>query len=213
MTSRRARSVLVTALLLTAGVFSAPVAAQRPPTAGITIYEDVNYGGARVTFVRDVGDLRPSKFERRISSFIIAPGEMWEMCDGRNFSGRCEAFSGFEPDLVRGNWNDRISSLRQVRTSARPIAKLELFAGTRYSGQRLLLNGPAPDFTKDGVKFNDRAMSVRVPPGQSWEICVNANYDDCRVIDRDVPDLSTLGVSRLISSARPRSGRDRSPLR
>jgi len=204
MTSRRATCGLVTALLLAAGVFPAPVAAQRPPAAGITIYEDVNYGGARVTFVRDVADLRPSKFEHRISSFLIAPGEMWEVCEGRNFTGRCEAFSGAEPDLVRRNWNDRISSLRIVQTSRPPEARLELFAGTRYSGQRVVLNGAAPDFSKSPVKFNDRAMSVRVPPGQSWEICVNANYDDCRVVDRDVPDLSELGVSRLISSARPR---------
>jgi hypothetical protein len=205
MTSRRTACVLVTtALLLATGAFSTPVAAQRPPSAGITVYEDVNYGGARATFVRDVGDLRPSKFEHRISSFMIAPGEMWEVCDGRNFTGRCEAFSGAESDLVRNNWNDKISSIRLVRTSRGPIAKLELFAGTRYSGQRVVLNGPTPDFTSNGVKFNDRAMSVRVPPGQAWEICVNANYDDCRVVDRDIPDLSELGVSRLISSARPR---------
>jgi hypothetical protein len=208
------RPLAGTLIALLSGAASATLAGQRPPntSAGITVFEDVNFGGARATFVRDTPDLRPSRFDKRISSLVIGPGELWEVCDGRDYSGRCEAFSGEVPDLVRRNWNDKIQSLRLVRSGGpgnRPIARLELFAGTRFSGQRVILNGPAPDFSKNDVKFNDRAMSVRVPAGQSWEICVNANYDDCRVIDRDVPDLSTLGISRVVSSARPRFGRDR----
>lgn len=205
-----ARTSLLAALV---GVAPSTLAGQRPPntSAGITVFEDVNFGGTRATFVRDTPDLRPARFDKRISSLVVGPGELWEVCDGRGYTGRCEAFSGEVPDLVRRNWNDKIQSLRLVRSGGpgRPVARLELFAGTRYSGQRIILNGPTPDFSKGDVKFNDRAMSVRVPAGQSWEICVGANYDDCRVIDRDVPDLSTLGISRLISSARPRFGRDR----
>ena len=214
---RRVPSALVRISLtwLLAGVASSTIAGQRPPntSAGITVFEDVNFGGSRATFVRDTPDLRPSRFDKRISSIVIGPGELWEVCDGRDYTGRCEAFSGEEPDLVRRNWNDKIQSLRLVRAGGsggfRGYARIELFAGTRYSGQRLILNGPTPDFSKNDVKFNDRAMSVRVPAGQAWEVCVGANYDDCRVIDHDVPDLSTLGISRVVSSARPRFGRDR----
>lgn len=200
--------------MLLVAVASSTVAGQRPPntSAGITVFEDVDYGGTRATFVRDTPDLRPSRFDKRISSFVIARGEVWEVCDQRDYSGRCEAFSGEMPDLVRRNWNDKIQSLRLVRgggSGFRPNARLELFAGTRYSGQRVILDGPIADFSKGDTKFNDRAMSVRVGAGQSWEICVNANYDDCRVIDHDVPDLSSLGISRVVSSARPRFGRDR----
>ena len=61
--------------------------------------------------------------------------------------------------------------------------------------------------------FNDRAISLRVPRGQIWEVCVNANYDDCRVVDADVPDLSPIGLSRQISSARPREDRGRGGFR
>jgi len=211
---RVSQRVIRTSILLSlVGVASATLAGQRPPntSAGITVFEDVNFAGNRATFVRDTPDLRPSRFDKRISSIVVGPGELWEVCDGRDYSGRCEAFSGEVPDLVRRNWNDKIQSLRLVRSggAGNRVARIELFAGTRYSGQRLILNGPTPDFSKGDVKFNDRAMSVRVPAGQSWEICVGANYDDCRVIDHDVPDLATLGISRVVSSARPRFGRDR----
>jgi beta/gamma crystallin len=33
------------------------------------------------------------------------------------------------------------------------------------------------------------------------------NYDQCRVVDSDVPDLSAIGLERLISSARPHDTR------
>jgi hypothetical protein len=203
--------VLVSVVWL-GGLASATLAGQRPPntSAGITVFEDVNFGGNRATFARDTPDLRPSHFDKRISSLVAGPGELWEVCDGRDYTGRCEAFSGEVPDLVRRNWNDKIQSLRLVRSGgsgSQRYARIELFAGTQYSGQRIILNGPTPDFSKNDVKFNDRAMSVRVPAGQSWEICVGANYDDCRVIDKDVPDLSVLGISRVVSSARPRFGR------
>lgn len=79
---------------------------------------------------------------------------------------------------------------------------LELYAGTNYSGQRLMLTADTPSFRRHN--FNDRAMSLRVPAGEAWEICINDNYDECKVVDRDVPDLAALGITRMISSARPR---------
>ncbi len=188
-------------VLLVCAAVAAPAAQRdRTPSVGIAVFEDVNFGGRTASFVRDVPDLRPSGFEKRISSFLIARGEVWEVCDGRNFSGRCEAFSSAESDLVRRKWNDKIESLRVVGAGGSGW-RLELFAGTRFSGQRYVINGPTPDFSKTG--FNDRAISLRVPAGQSWEVCVNANYDQCSVVDHDVPDLGQIGLTRLISSARP----------
>jgi hypothetical protein len=82
---------------------------------------------------------------------------------------------------------------------------LELFAGTNYSGQRYVINGPVKNLRSSG--FNDRALSVRVRGGGSWELCLNADYDDCRVINGDVPNLNRIGLTRAISSVRPRAGR------
>jgi hypothetical protein len=192
---------------------------------GITIFEDVNFGGRSATFAREVANLRSTGLDGRVSSLRIAPGEYWEVCDDRDFGGRCQVFTGDQPDLRDSRWNDRISSLRPVRGGGRRpgapsfpgpalFSPLELFAGRDYSGQRISLSEPTPDLNRRD--FNDRAISVRVPRGQSWEVCVNANYDDCRIVDADVPDLAAIGLARLVSSARPhdiRGGRgfDRGP--
>lgn len=204
--------LLVAVGLLTALVPAGLGARQDRQTGGvgIMVFEDINYGGRNASYVRDTPDLRSSGFDKRISSLQVARGEVWEVCAGTNYTGRCQVFSGNEPNLPARGWNDAISSLRRVRGgggsgSSQPSARgLELYAGRDYSGQRKVLSGAVRDL-KD-VGFNDRAVSVRVPRGQSWELCVSANYDDCRIVDHDYPDLGELGISRLASSARPRGG-------
>src|SRR5438477_59574 len=67
-------------------------------------------------------DLRPAGLENRISSLRVAGGESWEVCEGRNFTGRCDVFSGEDADLRKRGWNDRISSLRPARIGGRDRA-------------------------------------------------------------------------------------------
>lgn len=189
------------------------------PPSGIVVYEDADFGGRSRTVSVDVSDLRPSGLNDRISSVIVAAGETWELCTDREFSGRCTLISGREPNLNDVGWNDQVSSMRRVRArpgSGRgggrdvpsPFQRLELFAGTNYSGERKVISDATDNFRDIG--FNDRASSLRLIGGGSWEICMNADFDDCRVVDASLPDLRTIGFDRLISSARPRpSRRDR----
>jgi len=65
-----------------------------------------------------------------------------------------------------------------------------------------VFTGPAADLRADG--FNDIARSLRLPAGETWDVCVNANFIDCKIVNTDWPDLDGLGVSRRISSVRPR---------
>ncbi len=182
--------------------------ADSAPRVGIAVFEDINYGGRSQTFTNAVPDLRRVGFNDRISSLRIARGESWEVCEDPNYSGRCETMRGDEPNLPAARWNDKISSMRRVRDfgrddqARRDNGGLQLFSGSNYSGQQIVIFDPVANL-KD-MNFNDRAVSVRVPAGESWEICVGADYDDCRVVSADVPDLGRLGVSRLVSSARPR---------
>lgn len=186
------------------------------PRAGITIWEDINYGGRSRTFTVDVPDLRKAGLNDRVSSLAVAAGETWQICVDPNYRGRCTLVTDRDPNLVDSGWNDRISSLRRVRGSAGRGSRggvrgegpptLELFAGKDYTGQRKVITGPVANFRS--IDFNDRASSVRVRGGGVWEICVNANFDDCRAVNDDVSDLDALGVGRLVSSARLRpSGR------
>lgn len=194
-----------------AGAAMTALAAQqggnRPPTvtSGILVFEDSAFEGRSRTFSADVRDLRGSGFDDRISSVVVASGETWELCVDPDYSGRCMTITDWEINLADIGWNDRISSMRRVRGNRGDLIgpqTLDLFAGTNYSGQRTAITGEVDNFRS--INFNDRALSVRPRGGESWEICVNADFDDCRVIDEAVPDLGTIGLARQISSARPR---------
>jgi hypothetical protein len=170
---------------------------------GITVFEDSNYRGDNATFRDDVPDLGAYRLARRISSLRIAPGETWEVCEATNYAGRCQVFSGVEPDLKRRNWNDKVSSLRRIRGGGPgPGAyRITLYAEENYRGQAREITVATPSLGS----FNDRARSVRVISG-TWELCEDSSYRDCRTVDRDWPNLAGLGLSRRVSSARPVGG-------
>jgi hypothetical protein len=200
------------AVVLVACVSAALGATQNRTTtisSGIAVYQDANYEGVSRTFTLDVPNLDSSGLNDRISSIVVAPGETWELCVDSNYRGECTTITEREPNLQESGWNDRISSMRRLRgrgsagQGGRSIggAALELFAGTNYSGQRKLVTAAVANFRE--IDFNDRAGSIRVRGG-IWEVCISADYDDCRVLQDDVPDLRTMGLARVISSARPR---------
>jgi hypothetical protein len=170
---------------------------------GITVFEDSNYRGDNATFRNDEPDLRRARFDGRISSLQVAPGEVWEVCEGRNYQPPCQVFSGNEPDLGRRSWNDRISSLRRVRQAGRgPFASnpgtVVLYSDELFRGQSMTITGAVPSLGG----FNDRARSVRVTGG-AWELCEDSDYRKCRVVDRDWSNLSSIDMSRRVSSVRP----------
>jgi Beta/Gamma crystallin len=187
---------------------------------GITVYSDANYRGDNATFRNDEPDLRQARFEGRISSFRIADGEVWEVCEGINYRPPCQVFSGTESNLQNRNWNDRIMSLRRVRggngrgDGGFPFprgggggggggerAGLILYSDKRFRGSERRIVGP----TSSLGSFNDRAESVRVNGGV-WELCEDNDYGKCRSVDRDLPDLGSIGLNKRLSSARPLYG-------
>ncbi len=175
-------------------------------SVGITVYQDINFKGRATLVDRDTPDLRALGLERQISSFRLPPGESWEVCAGVNYTGRCQVFKGDTGDLRRSGWNDNILSMRRSGNiggdfSPVPRGSLELYSGQRFTGRRIVVNGENPDFRRQN--FNDRALSLRSAPGEVWEVCFNIKFDDCRVVDGDVPDLERLGLTG-ISSARYR---------
>jgi hypothetical protein len=199
---------VITAIAAAAAV-AAPLVlrAQDGREVGITIYESSDFRGRAVVIDGNVPDLREYGFDRPVSSFRLAPGQVWEVCTGRGFTGRCRVFTDTVNDLRRMDWNDDIMSIRRAQRPDRPVfgivppGSLELYAGTDYSGQRIVLTGPAPDFRR--FNFNDRALSLRTLSGEAWEVCYNINYDDCRVVDGELPNLVRFNLTG-ISSARPR---------
>ena len=210
MTARPFRfAVLASALLLASTALHAQDFQSRQIGGiGITIFRDENFRGENATFRQDVPDLRRYNFGDRITSLRVAPGEYWEACDSTNYRGRCQIFSADERDLRRIGWSDRISSLRRVRGGGGggglpvpPIGKrgIVLYEDAYYRGRSITIRDSSENLRFQN--FHDRAESVRVLSG-SWDICSEPRFQRCQTIDRDVPQLSSLGMNKKLSSVR-----------
>lgn len=215
--SMRVRSLR--ALCLSAAVVAAAVAAPAILSAqggvGITIFENPNYQGRNATFRDEVTDLSDYHLNDRVSSFRIARGETWEVCQDKDFGGRCAVFSGDEPDLKRVSWDETITSLRPVRRGdgrgddrrdgrERRRSTLVLFEDRDLRGRSHELDRP-----DRLLEIGNRVSSLSTRGG-SWEICERPDFGGrCVVVAGEVPDLRAYRMRNGIASARPVRGEGR----
>lgn len=210
-----ARRILAVAISL---LLSISVLAQRRQMedVGLTVFADPGFRGESATFREDISNIQSVGLNDKISSLRVARGETWEVCEHANYAGRCKVFSGSESDLRTVGWNDLISSARRIRDNGRggngrvgngrgrggsSHGDLVLFADLRYTGDRRVFNAEVSNL--QFVDFNDKARSLRIEGPGSWEICADANFQNCVVVNRDTADLARVGMSRRISSFRP----------
>ena len=82
----------------------------RPHVGQVTLYEHSNFGGRAVTIDRRAERLEG--FKNAASSAVIN-GAPWELCDRRDFGGRCVVLQpGRYPNLGSMGMNDNVSSVR-----------------------------------------------------------------------------------------------------
>ena len=219
----RAKIAFAAVILMAGTLFGAAAAPPdqwtRNTTRGLTVWADVEFRGADHTFINDMPDISSTGMARMISSVRPGPGETWQVCTEPNYAGRCRIVSGSVSNMQEIGWNDVVMSVRRLSgtgwgtappATTRPGANLppatglELYTGTNFSGRRVVLRQATTDFRS--FNFNDAPLSARVPPNTVWEVCIHIDYDQCRQISGDLPDLNEIGVSRMISSARPVNG-------
>jgi len=76
-----------------------------------------------------------------------------------------------------------------------------VFKDADFKGESASLRGDTPDLR--GFGLNDEISSIRIPPGESWEICQDIDYGNrCQVINRSIDDLRGIGWDNRISSLR-----------
>src|SRR5262245_24192578 len=76
-----------------------------------------------------------------------------------------------------------------------------IFANRNFSGRSATLREDTPDLRTIGM--NDVARSLRVGPGEQWEVCEHAFYEGrCVAVSGSEADLSRTGWDRRISSVR-----------
>lgn len=108
------------AFALAAVAFAAQAGAQ------VIFYEHEGFQGRSFTTQAQVENFARSGFNDRASSVMVLR-DRWEVCDNAGFGGRCTVLRpGRYPSLAAMGLNDRVSSVRAVRTNAR-------FSDDRYA--------------------------------------------------------------------------------
>ena len=176
----------------------------------ITVYANPNFGGQRASFGDDTASMIPYNLNDKISSIQIPDGEAWEVCQDVDYGNRCELLSGNVADLRSIGWNDRISSLRRADDNSGRFRDRRSNRGNAPGGQQGLVfyaqngyRGASRLVTTNSsnMGFSARQGSVQLRGGGAWEVCDGAGR--CATINEDVSDVSALGLSGRISSARP----------
>ena len=99
------------------GIAGLLVAAQA--AAQVTFYQDESFHGRSFTTQRQVDNFQDVGFNDRASSVLVT-SERWEVCEDARFAGRCVVLRpGRYPSLASMGLNDRVSSVRTIRSSAR----------------------------------------------------------------------------------------------
>jgi len=109
--------------------------------AQIIFFEREQFQGRTFTTAKPVGNFERFGFNDRASSVEVL-GERWEVCENAGFRGRCVVLRpGRYASLAAMGLNDRVSSVRAVRRSAR-------VEEDRYA--------PAPVVVRDGRDYRRR---------------------------------------------------------
>ena len=129
---------------------------------------------------------------------VTIGGGVWELCEGRNFSGRCITLDHNVPDLGIYHMSYRVFSVRPGgwRRSIPPPSPgdwdIVLYDRTSYRGNARNSTSPESDRSKP-------VRSVRIPSG-TWQLCEGRNFTGrCVTLNRSVPDLRVYNIRRVAS--------------
>ena len=225
MTTQASWRVGLWTLLIAVTALGGVAAAQPGQGYGsrITVYADVNFAGQSASFDGDTPNLVSAGWNDTISSIRVPNGETWEICVDENFGNQCQAVTGSVADLRSIGWNDKISSVRRVDNSGgrgrrgrgwgrgndgynrnngnNNSVGVTVYANPNYRGQSTVLRNDTPNLLT--FNLNDKVSSIRIPNGETWEVCQDINYESqCEVLSASVADLRRSGWTDRISSLR-----------
>ena len=162
----------------------------------IVLFDQTNYRGNPINFYE-----AQTNINSRIRSVTIGRGT-WELCDGRNFTGRCQILTQSTPDLRSYNIGQNIRSIRPagfVGPQPFPPSRdwyIVLFDDENYRGAPANYNGEYADISK-------RARSVTIGRGV-WEVCDGRNFTGrCVTLRQSIPNMRIYNVGQTIRSVRP----------
>jgi hypothetical protein len=182
---------------------------------GVTLFEHDGYTGRSEVFRASDSNLKDNPIGNdQASSIRVPPGYTVTLYKDSNFRGRSVVLRGDAPSLgPTAVGNDQVSSLRvELDSSARPPAPtreppgpegITLFEHDGYTGRSEVFRASDSNL-KDNLIGNDRASSIRVPPGYVVTLYKDSNFRGRSVVLRgDVPALGRTAVGNdQVSSLR-----------
>ncbi len=176
----------------------------------IVLYDQTRFRGQVMNYKGPASSL--SGFSNRAQSVTIGRG-VWELCEGRNFSGRCVTLEQSVPDLNAYGMRNRVNSVRPSgggggtgpTTPPQGDWYIVLYDQPNYRGQVKRYQRSASYL----AEFTNRAQSVTIGRGV-WELCEGRNFSGhCVTLDKSVPDLGAYGMRNRVNSVRPLSKQPR----
>ena len=108
------RIILASAALL---ALAAPAQAQDRMAPNAQLFSAPNYQGRSLTVMRDMSTI-PATWSAR--SIRLGGGSSWEVCDQRNFRGRCRVLSGSSANLMSQMGLGGVASVRRAAIGTQP---------------------------------------------------------------------------------------------
>jgi hypothetical protein len=140
----------------------------------VSFYEHINYKGWKKELI--IGNYpwtpKDSIPNDQISSIKVPRGLYLTIYEHSNYRGRSTGYLGpMEiPNLLRSNWNDKISSLKITE------APVFFYEHINYGGwKKELRPGNYPWIPKNSIP-NDQISSIKVPKGLVLTVYEHANY-------------------------------------
>lgn len=186
----------------------------------LTLYSGPNYTGRAVTLTDAQPDLVRFGFNDATQSIRYSGRSTWRVCDDANFGAPCMQVNGDLP-TIGGGLAGRISSAAPDYNGypggqggpgrpggpggnhgPQPRDGVWLFDGTNFTGQRVDIVQNNSDL--DRIGFNDRADSLAVARGETWQVCEHSEFRGrCEYFEGDsVDDLTQFYLRNTISSLR-----------
>ncbi|MCW5725377.1 MAG: beta/gamma crystallin family protein [Maricaulaceae bacterium] len=188
----------------------------------ITLFAGPNFTGRSVMLNAESTNLTRQNFNDQAVSIRIDRGA-WEVCEHSDFRGQCVVLTQSVNNIaqVHPRLNREISSVRPVDASRPgrpggpggpgagqgPRTGAWLFTGNNLTGARFDVTSDMADFSR--TNFNDRANSLIVARGETWEFCEHSHFRGrCITVEGDsVANLGTMRLGNELSSARRIDGR------
>jgi hypothetical protein len=184
--------------------------------AEVTFFEYQGFSGRSLTLRGHTPNFGDIGFNDKAASAVVRSGT-WQVCTDAEFRGTCATLTRGEYRQLDGRFANNISSAREIAANASSTGaysnfrrgSIELFEGTNFQGQSVLVDRDANNFGVTG--FNDRAGSAIVHDGV-WDLCTDSEYRGaCRTFTQGrYADLGP-GMARQISSARMAGGYAEAP--